>query len=128
MAINTELNSGSNVALVNKVDTELFTLRQPLKNQIVYSGKNLKFLPLAEWNVRNLIDRAGSKRPECQTGLVDKEISRYDIAVPGDTRLPVHDMAENGYTFFRSGREVTERCEAGVGLAIKHSIVQCLLL
>ena len=35
-------------------------------------------------------------------------------------------MAEIGYTFFWSGREVAERREAGMEFAIKNSIVQCL--
>ena len=84
---------------------------------------------LAEWNVRTLIDRDGSKRPKRQTALVAKALGRYDIDVTalGETRLPLHDsVAENGYAFFLGGREVAERREAGVGFAIKNSIVQCL--
>ena len=129
MAIDTESDTGSNDAQVNKVRAEFLTLRQPVKNQIGCRGKNRKFLRLAEWNVRTLIDRAGSKRPEHQTALVAKELSRYDIdiAAIGATLLPLHDsIAENGYTFFWSGREVAERCEAGVGFAVKNSITQCL--
>ena len=102
MAIDTESDTGSNDAQVNKVRAEFLTLRQPVKNQIGCRGKNRKFLRLAEWNVRTLIDRAGSKRPERQTALVAKELSRYDIdiAAIGATLLPLHDsMAENEYTF-----------------------------
>ena len=129
MAIDTGSNTGSNVARVNKVRAELFALRQSAKNQLGSRYKNRKFLSLAEWNVRTLMDRVGSKRPERQTALVAKELSRYDIdiAALGETRLPLHDsIADNGYTFFWSGREVDERREAGVGFAIKNSIVQCL--
>ena len=129
MAIDTGSDTVSNVALVNKVCAESFTLRQPVKNQIGGRGKNRKFLRLAEWDVRTLMDTDGSKRPERQTALVAKELSRYDIdiAALGETQLPLHDsMAENGYTFFWSGRGVAERREAGLGFAIKNSIVQWL--
>ena len=131
MVIDTGSNTGSNVARVNKVRAELFTLRQPVINQIGCRGKNRKFLRLAEWNVRTLLDRAGSKRPERQTALVAKELSRYDIdiAALSETRLPLNDsIDDSGYTFFWSGREVAERREAGVGFAIRNSIVQCLEL
>lgn len=107
----------------------MLTLRQPAKNQIGCRGKIQKFLRLAEWNVKTLMDRAGSKRPELQTSLEAKELSRYDIdiAALGETRLPLHDsIADNGYTFFWSGREVAERREAGMGFATRNSIVQCL--
>ena len=75
------------------------------------------------------MDRAGSKRPERQTTLAAKELSRFDIDIStlGETRLSFYDsIAENSYTFVWSESEVAEKREAGMGFAIKNSIVQCL--
>ena len=47
------------------------------------------------------MDRPGTKVSACQTALVVKGLSRYDIdiAALGQTRLPLHDsIAKNGYT------------------------------
>ena len=62
------------------------------------SGHIRKCLSLAEWNVRTLLDREGSKRPERQTALVAKELSRYniDIAALCETQLLGKDsLVEN---------------------------------
>ena len=75
------------------------------------------------------MDRDGSKRPERQTALVAKELSRYDIdiAALSETRLALNDsLVDNGYTFFWSGKKEEERREAGVGFAIKNSMASCL--
>ena len=62
----TVTDTGSNVARVNKVRAGLLPLRQPVKSQIGRNGKTRKYLRLAEWNVRTLLDRNSSKRPERQ--------------------------------------------------------------
>lgn len=52
-------------------------------------------------NVRTLLYRANSKRPERRTALVAKELSRYDIDIAdlSETRLALHDsVTNNGYT------------------------------
>ncbi|XP_048588402.1 craniofacial development protein 2-like [Nematostella vectensis] len=94
-------------------------------------GSKLKarFTPLtaAAWNVRTLLDRGGSERPERRTALVASELGRYniDIAALSETRLAGEGMlCERGtdYTFFWSGRSPVERREAGVGFAVKSSI------
>ena len=118
-------NTGSNVARVNKVRAGLLPLRRPAKSKP--GSKDI--LKLAEWNVRTLLDRDGSKRPERQTALVAKELSRYDIdiAALSETRLALHDsIVDHNYTFFWSGRGENERREAGVGFAIKNSITKQL--
>ena len=53
------------------------------------------------------MDRKSSKRPERQTALVAKELSRYDIdiAALSETRFALNDsLVDNGYTFFWSGK------------------------
>ena len=85
------MDTGSNVARVNKVRAGLLPLRHPVKSK---TGSK-KIPRLAEWNVRTLLDRDRSKRPERQTALVAKELSRYniDIAVLSETRLALYDSA-----------------------------------
>ena len=125
----TETHTGSNVSRVNKVRAGLLPLRHPVKSKLGAHVNIRKFLRLAEWNVRTLMDREGSKRPERQTALVAKELSRYniDIAALCETRLAQSDSIEdNGYTFFWSGKPESERRESGVGFAIKNSIAQDL--
>jgi len=129
MATMTESDTGSNVARVNKVRAGWLPLRHPVKSKIGANGKDRTFLSLAEWNVRTLLDRDRSKRPERQTALVAKELSRYkiDIAALCETRLALSDsIVDNGYTFFWSGKPENERRESGVGFAIKNSIAQDL--
>ena len=129
MATTTELHTRSNVPRVNKVRAGSLPLRHPVKSKLGASENNRKFLRLAEWNVRTLLNRDGSKRPERQTALVAKELNRYniDIAALCETRLAGNDsIVDNGYTFFWSGKPQSERRESGVGFAIKNSFAQDL--
>ena len=98
------------------------------------SGRNTKkkarVIPLriGAWNVRTLMDSAGSDRPQRRTALVGRELGRYDIQIAAlsETRFPdVGEIKEvgAGYTFFLSGRKSEERREAGVGFAIKTELV-----
>ena len=57
---------------------------------------------------------------------MDRELSRYkvDIAALSETRLAGKDNStEATYTFFWSGKAPQEKREAGVGFAIKTSLV-----
>ena len=67
---------------------------------------------VAEWNVRTLMDRVTSSRPERQTALIAKTLDRYrvNIAALSETRLACSDALDDcGYTFFWSGK--TEKKE-----------------
>ena len=99
-----------------------------------FCGRKLKKKPrtipltLGTWNVRTLMDRDETNRPQRRTALVGHELSRYDvdIAALSETRLPGEgELSErgSGYTFFWSGRGSEERREAGVGFAMKTSLV-----
>ena len=66
-----------------------------------------KFL-VGAWNVRTLLDRDNTARPERRTALIAKELSRYriDIAALSKTRLADEGiLKEDGscYTFFFFG-------------------------
>ena len=83
------------------------------------------------WNVRTLMDTQKSKRSECMTAIVGHELARYkiDIAALSETRLAeTGDLTEvgAGYTFFWSGKAKNEPREAGVGFAIRNSLVSKL--
>lgn len=90
-----------------------------------------KKLLLGAWNVRTLLDRDNTQRPERRTALVAKELARYniDIAALSETRLSEEgSLTEpaSGYTFFWKGRAQNEDRIHGVGLAIKTSLLKQL--
>ena len=119
------IHSGSNVARPKKVRAAHLPLRMTVKSQL---GRK-KEVFIAEWNVRTLMDKVTSSRPERQTALIAKELSRYrvDIAALSETRLACYDsLVDCGYTFFWSGKTEKERRESGVGFAIKNSMVNLL--
>ena len=88
-------------------------------------------LIVSAWNVRTLMDSAGSDRPQRRTALVGRELDRYkvEIAALSETRLAEEGLLKEvgaGYTFFWSGRKKEERHEAGAGFAIKLHLVSKL--
>ena len=75
-----------------------------------------------------MLDRAD--RAERKSALVDRELNRYklDMAALSETRLSdVGEAAEANYTFFWSGKASGLKREAGVGFAIKNSLVPKLM-
>ncbi|KAL9957540.1 hypothetical protein ACROYT_G039181 [Oculina patagonica] len=81
--------------------------------------------------VETLLDNTKADRPERRTALVARELDRYkvDIAALSETRLADKGQLTEtggGYTFFWSGRSSEERREAGVGFAIKTTLVRQL--
>ena len=92
-----------------------------------YRRRRTKAKPLiiASWNVRTLLDRKRSNRPERRTALVTRELQRYnvDVAALSETRfLDIGQLTEvgSGYTIYWSGRKAGRK--AGVGFAIKTSL------
>ncbi|KAL9961519.1 hypothetical protein ACROYT_G030474 [Oculina patagonica] len=78
-----------------------------------------------------MLDNTKADRPERRTALVARELDRYkvDIAALSETRLADKGQLTEtggGYTFFWSGRSSEERREAGVGFAIKTTLVRQL--
>ena len=81
--------------------------------------------------MRTLLDRNDSDRPQRRTALIASELARYnvDIVALSETRLAGEgELCERGqgYTFFWSGREPEERREAGVGFAVRNTLVSKL--
>ena len=77
-------------------------------------------------NVRTLMDRSGSDRPEKRTALVGKELSRYgiDIAALSETRLE-GQVTESGcgYNFVLIGISADQPKTSGVGFTIRSSVL-----
>ena len=92
----------------------------------------MKVIPLTivAWNVRTLMDSAGSDRPQ-QTALVGRELDWYKVKIAALSETPLVEEGllkevGAGYTFFWSVPKKEMRPEAGVGLAIKSHLVSKL--
>ena len=77
------------------------------------------------------MDNKNCNRPERRTALVAQELQRYNIDVCALSETRLADTSEitevgAGYTFFTSGKAPDERREAGVGFAIRTSLVKNL--
>ena len=86
-------------------------------------------LQLCCWNVRTLLDN--DKRSVRRTALVTNELARYniDIAALSETRLSGVDQLteiESGYTLFWSGKPTGEKREAGVGFAVRNTLLDSI--
>ena len=70
------------------------------------TNKKIRHIPLkvVAWNVRTLLDREDTDRPERCTSHIARELSRYiDIAAQSETRLVGEGTLCGrgaGYTFF----------------------------
>ena len=97
----------------------------------VQKRKKLKKFILGAWNVRTLLDRAGTLRPERRTALVAKELQRYriDIAALSETRLADEGSLREegvGYTFFWKGRPQAEDRIHGIGFALRTALLKSI--
>ena len=86
--------------------------------------KQRKKLILGAWNIRTLLDRADTSRPERRTALLAKELqrNRIDIAALSETRLSDEGSLKEKsgrYTFFWKGKLQTEDRIHGVGFTIR---------
>ncbi|CAH8545534.1 unnamed protein product [Dicrocoelium dendriticum] len=86
-----------------------------------------KALSIGCWNVRTLLDRNSSERPERSTALVAMEIARHhiDIAALNETRLAeqgkLHEACA-GYTFYWVGKAASTPRDHRVGFAISDRV------
>uniref|UniRef100_UPI00398F0602 uncharacterized protein n=1 Tax=Pristiophorus japonicus TaxID=55135 RepID=UPI00398F0602 len=90
---------------------------------------NTRKLLLGQWNVRTLLDRADTTRPEKRTALIARELQRYniDIAALSETRLTEEGCVSelgSGYTFYWKGKAENENRIYGIGIAVKTSLMQ----
>ena len=88
-------------------------------------------LNVACWNVRTMLDKADSNRPERRSALVAHELSRFNIDITALSEVHLADegsLMEHsaGYTLYWSGKPSTERRLSGVGLMVRNSITSKL--
>ena len=88
-------------------------------------------LKVACWNVRTMLDRADSCRPERRSALIAHELSRLniDIAALSEVRFSGEGSLQEhgaGYTLYWSGKPETERRLSGVGFMVRNSIASKL--
>ena len=101
-------------------------LPSTVENQLGRRRQRRQPLTIGQRNVRTLLDREGTDRPERRTALVAMELAKYniDIAALCETRLPESGSLDDfEYSFFWGGKPEGERREATVGFAIKKDII-----
>ena len=75
-------------------------------------------MTISQWNVRTLLDRETTNKPDNRTSQIAMELAKYniDIAVLSETRFHASGILNDmEYTFYWSGKPHGERREAGVG-------------
>ena len=123
---NTDTHTGSAFARDTKDRSVRLHLPSTVKSQL---GRKHHQMTIAQWNVRTLLDRETTNRPERRTVLVAMELAKYtiDIAVLSETRFHASgSLNDLEYTSYWSGKPNGERREAGGGFAIKRGIVTML--
>ena len=116
---NSDTHTGSAVAR----DTKDRSVRLHLPSTVKSELEKHHEMTIAQWNVRTLLDRETTNRPERCTAPVAMELARYniDIALLSETRFHASgSLNDLEYTFYWSGKPNGERREAGVGFAIKR--------
>ena len=93
-------------------------------------GKHKRII-LRTWNVRTLLNRAITSRPERGTVLVTRELQRYwvDIAALNETRIADEgSLREEGgdYTIFWKGKPQAEDWIHSVGFAIRTALLRSM--
>ena len=120
---NTDTHTESAVARDTKDRSVRLHLPSTVKSQL---GRKHHQMTIAQWNIRTLLDRETTNRPERRTALVAIQLAKYtiDIAVLNETRFHASGSLNYlEYTFYWSGKPNDGRREAGVGFAIKKDIV-----
>ena len=120
---NTDTYTGSSVARVTKERSVRLHLPSTVKSQL---GRKHHQMTISQWNVRTLLDKETTNRPERRTSLVAMELVKYNIDIAVLSEAPFHasgSLNNLEYTLYWSGKTNDERREAGVGFAIKRDIV-----
>ena len=99
------------------------------KTQTLIKNKRVP-LTLACWNVRTLLDLDNANRPQRRTALLSNELLRYktDITALSETRLSEEGQVKeaSGYTFFWKGLPAGDLRHAGVGFAVRSTLLSNL--
>lgn len=89
-------------------------------------------MKVGSWNVRTLLDRKESSYPECQSGMIMKQLGWYiNIAALCEIRLNGEGhLTDSGvsYAYFWKGHPKDKKNESGVSLAIRTELSNCKAL
>ena len=101
------------------------------RNNIIKINARSLDLRVGCWNVRTLLDKPFNDRPERRTALLAREVGRLnmDVVSLSETRLAGEGQREEvggGYTFFWRGNDEGGKREAGVGFAVRSSLISSL--
>ena len=84
-------------------------------------------LRFAAWNIRTMLDREHTDRPERRSAIISRELFKYgiDIAALSEVRFPKSGSIreESGYTIYWSGKPSGSKRESGVALAISNELI-----
>ncbi|XP_069741682.1 craniofacial development protein 2-like [Narcine bancroftii] len=94
-------------------------------------SKDAHKLKLACWNIRTMLDKADSHRPERRSALIAHELLRLDIDIAALSEVRLADVGSlqergAGYTLYWSGKPSDERRLSGVGFMVKSFIASKL--
>jgi len=83
-------------------------------------------LRLASWNVRTLLDTLDNH--ERRTAIIGRELARYNINIAALSETRISGSSElieegAGYTFFTIGQPEGKSRHAGVGFAVRSTMV-----
>lgn len=93
--------------------------------------QKIKDLIIGTWNVRTLLDNDVNLCPERKTALIARELAKYNIDIAAISETHLSDSGElceqlGGYTYYWSGKPITERAASGVGFAVKNQLAKTL--
>ena len=87
-------------------------------------------LTLACWKVRTLLDLDNSERPQRRTALLSLELGKYNIYIVAQSETCLSDEGQikeaSGYTFFWRGLPLDHLRHAGVGFAVRSTLLDNL--
>ena len=101
---NTDTHTGSAVARDTKDRSVSLHPPSTVKSQL---GRKHHKMTIAQWNVRTLLDRETTNRPERRTALVAMEHAKYNIDIAELSEPRFHasgSLNDLEYTFYWSGK------------------------
>lgn len=95
-------------------------------------NRTQKHFIIGTWNVRTLLDNDRNLCPERKTGLIARELDKYNIDIAAISETHLNGSGElcerlGGYTYYWSGKPHGERAANGVGFAIRNQLTRSLL-
>ena len=88
--------------------------------------KSFSNLNLVTWNIKTVQEKPNTNKPERKSAIVSKELEKYttDVVAFSEKRFAEDGRIkeETGYTFYSSGKTLTDRSESGVAFRIRNGL------